>query len=175
MYRFSWFIVVDCLLCPQDVRWKQSRDKVKITTAEDPASAYPSLKHATQLLVPCSVSRINYRCLSLHCKTWQRLTCGNLGSQEGFKTIKTAVGESIWGGSQRGALTASRGRSERLVRLWGCRAGSAGHMGQRRPGLGSGQAAGRAASRPAVPWAPCSSSDVEMGLVKPEDTTGNIR
>lgn len=115
MYRFSWFIIVDCLLRPQDVRWKQSRDKVKITTAEDPASACPSLKHATQSLVPCGASRINYRCLILHCKIWQRLTCGNLGSQAGFKTIKTAVGKSIWGGSQRGALTAFRGRSERLL------------------------------------------------------------
>lgn len=131
MYWFSWFIIVDCLLRPQDVRWKQSRDKVKITTAEDPASTYPSLKHTTQLLVPCGASRINYRCLILHCKIWQRLTRGNLGLQAGFKTIKTAVGKSIWGGSQRGALTAFQGRKERLVGSGGCRADSAGHVGLR--------------------------------------------
>ena len=143
MYRFSWFIIVDCLLRPQDVRWKQSRDKVKITTAEDPDSAYPSLKHTTQSLVPCGASRINYRCLILHWKIWQRLTCGNLGSRVGFKTIKTAAGKSIWGGSQRGALTAFQGRKERLVGLGGCRAASAGHVCSVVAGLQAGQSPAR--------------------------------
>jgi len=41
--------------------------------------------------------------------------------------------------------------------------------------LSGGWTAGRAVSGPAVPWAPHFSSGVEIGPVKPEDTTGNVR
>lgn len=81
---------------------KTVQGKSKNNNSRGPSSAYPSPKHTAQLLVPCRVSRINYRCLILHCKIWQRLMCGKLGSQAGFQTLKTAVGKSVWGGSQRG-------------------------------------------------------------------------
>lgn len=139
---------------------------------EDPPSAYPSLEHATQSLAPHGGSRVNYRCLILHYEIWQRLTSGYLGSRVGFESIKTAVGKLIWGGSPRGRLTALQGQRERLV---GCRVPLAGHMGCWWPGFTRGWVMGRAVPTPqTVPRAPHSSSSVEMGLGKPQDTTGNI-